>query len=137
MIDALQGETGGALWLAAWVTVAIGAPLAEEFLFRVTLQGWFYRFFGTWYEAERRAHPAPEGEDDRPHAPPFWLAAMPVLASSVAFAAVHARHGMAPIALFPLALTLGVLYHRTRRLMPCVICHAAFNAMNLALLPLH
>lgn len=36
-----------------------------------------------------------------------------------------------PLALFPFALTLGVLYYRTHRLMPCIVLHMSLNFTSL------
>jgi membrane protease YdiL (CAAX protease family) len=86
------------------VTVIVVAPLAEELLFRVTLQGWLTSHIG------RRA-------------------AVPIVA--IAFAGVHGwRDG---IALVPLALLLGMVYDRRRDFFAVVIAHGAFNGANLFL----
>ena len=60
--------------------VVVAAPLVEEFFFRVVLQGWLERVEGHWR---------------RRRAPRWFRGVLPVLMSSLFFAAVHARtsHG--------------------------------------------
>lgn len=92
---------------AIFFTAVIVAPLLEEFAFRVMLQGGLERVAGT---------------------PRAWW---PVVVSSAVFAAAHQGQGYAPVALFLLALGLGYLYRQTHRFAPCVVAHAAFNALSL------
>jgi membrane protease YdiL (CAAX protease family) len=78
-------------------------------------------------------NPAPEPADDdlAIHVParPDFLA---ILVSSAVFAALHASNWPAPIPLFFLALILGYLYHRTHRLLPCIVVHLLFNGLSVA-----
>jgi membrane protease YdiL (CAAX protease family) len=60
---------------------------------------------------------------------PDYLA---ILVSSAVFAALHASNWPAPIPLFFLALILGYLYHRTHRLLPCIVVHLLFNGLSVA-----
>jgi membrane protease YdiL (CAAX protease family) len=92
--------------LVVWIFVsaAIAAPLAEEMLFRVTLQSWL---------AERL---------------PAWLA---IGGSAAIFALAHNWRDALP--LLPLALILGYVFHRTRSYWACVTAHALFNAANLTM----
>jgi membrane protease YdiL (CAAX protease family) len=178
--------------LVAFFTAVLVAPIAEEFFFRVLLQGWLERV-ETWWRAggqgldarttdlegdaatgpaSARAsgdlrHPAiPLSEasaatslrpdDDNPYRAPLEAGrpsvpaasrrpedmatprgapgTAPILISSAAFAAMHIGHGPDPIPLFVLALMLGYLYHRTHRLLPCVVLHMAINAFSLLVL---
>jgi len=101
----LLGRSPDAVTLAGLaVTVVVLAPLAEELLFRVTLQGWLSeRIGGGW--------------------------SVPVVAAI--FAAVHGwRDGLA---LIPLALLLGYIYERRQDYFAVVVAHGAFNAANLVL----
>jgi membrane protease YdiL (CAAX protease family) len=59
-----------------------------------------------------------------------WL---PIVASSALFALMHLGHGPAPIPLFFLAMTLGYIYQRTHRVLPCIIVHALLNGTSLAM----
>lgn len=93
------------VWIAFAVTVA--APLVEELMYRVVLQGWFESFL------------------------PGGLAILP---PAVLFAAVHWRPGRPDhLPLFAFALALGYLYHRRRSFLAVALVHCLFNAMNLAM----
>ena len=92
-----------------WVVLAavVLAPLFEELLYRVFLQG-------TW-----SAHA------------PAWLT-IPVTA--LLFSAVHMRRGQPDgIPLLPLAFGLGLLYHQRRSYLGVVTAHALFNGVSIAL----
>lgn len=96
-------------WLLA-ATAVIGAPLAEEFVFRGAFQSAVLRFF------------------DRP-----WIA---ILLTSIAFAAIHIGEGNpgnwhAIAALFVLGLGLGIAFERTRSLTVPIVMHMLFNLINI------
>lgn len=96
---------GTALWIA--VAVVVLAPLTEELMYRVVLQGW----------AEGRATPRDS-----------------ILLVAAMFAAVHYDRGRPDfLPLFPLALILGYLYYRLHSYLAVVVMHALFNATNLAM----
>ena len=97
-----EPSPGTVVWICTAVIVL--APLTEELLFRVILQGWFRGRFNT---------------------------VGAVLASSVIFSVVHGWPDLLP--LFPLALILGFLYDRTRSYWAVVVLHALFNTFNLLL----
>jgi uncharacterized protein len=101
----LLGRSPDVLTLAGLaVTVVVLAPLAEELLFRVTLQGWLTEQIGSRWS---------------------------VPAVAVGFAAVHGwRDGLA---LIPLAMLLGYVYDRRQDFFAVVIAHGLFNAANLLL----
>jgi membrane protease YdiL (CAAX protease family) len=93
----------------AWITVSVVilAPLAEELMFRVVLQGWLEQHL------------------------PAWAA---IGISATAFAAVHTSPGRPDsIPLLPLALILGLVYNRRHSLPAVVLLHALFNGAMLAL----
>jgi membrane protease YdiL (CAAX protease family) len=107
---ALLVENAGASW-AWWLMVAnvtIGAPLIEEVLYRGCLQTCARRFLGAWGA---------------------------IVTASVLFALVHI--GSADLRTLPVLLTLslvlGLVYERSGSLLACVLIHAMFNALNLAL----
>ena len=83
------------------ITAVVLAPIKEELLFRVILQGWF---------ADRVGKAA-------------------ILLSSLIFASVHGLAD-APL-LVPLSLILGCLYEYRRSYLEVAAAHAAFNAANL------
>ncbi|MFI4877013.1 MAG: lysostaphin resistance A-like protein [Blastopirellula sp. JB062] len=58
----------------------------------------------------------------------------PILLSASCFSLMHLGQGLAPIPLFFLALGLGYLYQRTRRLTPCVVVHFLLNGQSMTLL---
>lgn len=82
----------------------ITAPLLEELMFRVVLQGWLVTR-------------VPQREA--------------IALTAFAFAAVHGLPDAIP--LLPLAVILGIVYQRTHRYFAVVVLHAVFNAINLAL----
>jgi membrane protease YdiL (CAAX protease family) len=92
----------------AWITLAVlvAAPLCEELLFRVILQGWL---------------------QDR--VPP----AAAVISVAAAFAAIHINSWPDPLPLIPLSLILGYVYYRRRSYLANVLMHALFNGVNLLL----
>ena len=91
-------------WLWVSVTAIIAAPLAEELLFRLLLQGWL----------EERLPP---------------VAAIAI--SSLLFCLVHRFPDS--LALLPLALVLGYVQYRRRSYLTVFGIHALFNAVNLLL----
>jgi len=93
-------ETSTVLWIS--VSAVLLAPLAEELLFRVVLQGWL------------------EQHLSRP-------AAIGLVA--VAFSAFHPFPDGLP--LFPLALVLGYVYSQRHSYLAVVTLHALFNGLNL------
>jgi membrane protease YdiL (CAAX protease family) len=92
--------------IAVWIVMsaAIAAPLTEELLFRVTLQGWL---------SERFSGPAAIG------------------VTAVVFALIHGWRDALP--LLPLSLILGYVFHQTRSYWACVTTHALFNGTFLVL----
>jgi membrane protease YdiL (CAAX protease family) len=85
-----------------WVAVAacIFAPLKEELMFRVILQGRLVDRLGVWG----------------------------VLATAMLFASVHRIPDA--FMLIPLAMFLGFLYERRRTFLSVFAAHAAFNGAN-------
>ena len=86
------------------VTAVIAAPVFEELIYRVILQGWLSTIF-----------PA--------------SVSIPLVA--ILFASAHGwRDGLA---LIPLALILGYVFHRQHSYLAVVVIHALFNATMLTL----
>ena len=86
------------------VTAAIAAPLSEELLYRVILQGWLTTLYPS---------------------------TVTISAVAVLFSFVHGwRDGLA---LLPLAFILGYVFHRSHSYLSVVVIHALFNATMLAL----
>jgi len=88
----------------AWIGLAVIvlAPLIEELLYRVILQGFL----------QTRTSPA-------------WAIGL----SSVTFAAVHGFPNS--LALLPLSVILGYVYYRRHSYLSVVVLHALFNGWNL------
>lgn len=121
--------------LAVAVSAVVVAPLFEETVFRLLLQGWLE-------SAERRhviARGAVDAIDSYPTEatrPTGWgglpVGWTPMLCSSVLFGLAHWGHGLDPIPLIGLGLILGYIYQRTHRVLPCMILHALFNAFTVS-----
>ncbi|MFG0333242.1 MAG: CPBP family intramembrane glutamic endopeptidase [Maioricimonas sp. JB049] len=102
LLRLLSEEPSVQAWLAVSLAAIVLAPLAEEIIFRVILQSWLTRLFGP-------------------------LIAIPLVA--FLFAAVHGFPDS--IALIPLALILGYVFHRRQSYVAVVVAHALFNGANL------
>ncbi len=100
--------SGTAGWVILIVLPVIGAPLVEELFFRGLLQGAFTRRIGA-------------------------IPALFVTAIIFSFAHILNEGILAPIVLFPMALVLGYLRHKTGRLAAGMVAHAFFNASLLLL----
>lgn len=104
LLKLLKTSPGLGTVLAIVVSAVVAAPLLEELLYRVILQGWLTSFL-----------PA--------------VIAIPVVA--IVFCLVHGwRDGLA---LLPLAFILGYVFHRRHSYISVVVIHALFNATNLTL----
>jgi membrane protease YdiL (CAAX protease family) len=110
VVDYLQTTRDPLAVALVVLSAVVVAPLAEEFFFRRVLQGWL----------ESRL---PEADG-----------AAAVGLSAAAFAAAHTGHGLAAAPLFLLGVVLGIVARRTGSLVPCVILHAAFNAVGVGLI---
>lgn len=140
--------------LATFAVALVGAPLFEETMFRLTLQGWLEKFATTERPSLTMSADASEevvaaaptlateaeiadgdaaidtGEPQLPgvECRPSWVA---ILISGTLFALSHVGQNAAPISLLPLGFVLGYLYQRTHRLAAPIACHALFNAISL------
>ncbi len=140
--------------LATFAVAVVGAPLFEETMFRLTLQGWLEKFAMTEVPGLANSADASEevvasvpaaatepevavgdaaidaGESRLPtvECRPSWTA---ILISGTLFAFSHLGQNAAPISLLPLGFVLGYLYQRTHRLAAPIACHALFNAISL------
>ena len=101
----LLGQSGDPVTIALIaLSAVISAPLLEEMLFRVVLQGWMTTRI--------------------PTAPAIGIVA-------ILFCLVHGwRNGLA---LFPLSLILGLVFHRSHSYLSVVMIHLLFNATMLLL----
>ena len=110
-------QNGPALVALAALSAIVVAPLSEELLFRVVLQGWLERVLRRRRRPWRSAHRV-----------------LPILISSALFAGMH--QGADRVALFVLALFLGFLYRQTHRIFPSLVLHACINALAVLALAL-
>ena len=105
------------LVLATLVAVVV-APVFEEFVFRVMLQGWL--------EAEQVR--LRERRDESVSGRPGFA---PLVICSLLFAALHARSWPDPVAIFVLSLFLGYAYRQTHRMVPSLVIHAGVNGWTM------
>jgi membrane protease YdiL (CAAX protease family) len=114
-------ESPQALAVASILAVLL-APVSEEFMFRVVLQGGLEKL-------ERRLRRRPDWPQSLRKIP---AGALPIATSSAVFAAQHG--GADPIPLFFFALVLGYLYHQTHRIWPSLVVHMALNGLTTVVL---
>jgi membrane protease YdiL (CAAX protease family) len=152
LINMLESESSPLLFVAAFLAAVVVAPLCEEVLFRLLLQGWLEK----WEDMRlRQAQADPTAPDERTiqawsetmetSVEPLLLTGpahsggvaglpygwTPIVLSSLLFALAHFGYGPDPIPLFLLALILGYVYQRTHRIVPSMVAHALFNSMSL------
>lgn len=101
---ALERSPSLGLLLLMILSAVVVAPMTEEMLFRVVLQGWLRQQMGKWKA---------------------------VLLVAVLFAAIHGWRDA--LALLPLALTLGLVYECRGDYLTVVVTHAWFNGIMLVL----
>jgi membrane protease YdiL (CAAX protease family) len=114
LVVTVEGHPSVATMVLATFLAVVVAPLFEEFVFRVLLQGWLEN--QQVQIRERRAG----GGDQKPGFAPIVIA-------SVVFAGMHMGYGPDPFALFVLSLVLGYVYRQTHRIFPSLVLHACVN----------
>ena len=117
LVEAQQSV--GVLALVTLVAVFV-APLVEEFLFRVLLQGWLEKR----QVASSVQHDTELLEGHR-RAPGY----SPIIVSSLLFGLLHVGHGADPIPLFVLGLFLGYAYRQTHRILAPLVIHMLVNGV--------
>ncbi len=105
----------GVLLLTTIAAVGV-APLVEEFLFRVIVQGWLEKREIEW--RVRRG-----GDPDEP------AGFGPIVVAGTIFALLHLASGIDWVALFVLSLFLGYAYQRTHRFVVPLAVHVLVNAL--------
>lgn len=157
LTNAVQEKPDLLTFLVAFVVAVVLAPLCEEPLFRLVLQGslekledrlvgWripLVEVVGDEGEnGNELIDEAPASEDPSPaeleppaagmFGLPFgWL---PIMASALLFGLAHFGYGPEPVPLFLLGLIFGYVYQRTHRIVPTLVAHALFNGMTLFML---
>ena len=125
------------LGIAFW-QAAIVAPVSEEFAFRVLLIGWFESIqFGRDKFSALMFGATPQiqfdtGELPIEYSPPWW----PVFLSGTLFGLAHFSYGVSWVALILFGIVLGRLYQLRQSIIPVIMVHFLFNAMNVTLLGL-
>lgn len=122
-----------AAWWFAVIAVVVGAPLAEEFVYRGCLQSALERLSAARRESAWRRQGAGVGAS-RLRGGGAW-GWWPIALTSLIFAAAHVGVAapQALVTLFALSLAFGAAYRRTGRLVTPVVMHSLFNALNIAL----
>lgn len=161
VIEELQQTPTTGMLLAGLLTVAVAAPLFEEFTFRLLFQGWLEKWEDeqVGYTGSEPIVPFPPAEanelDDEaaeiessaieltikepplpsrgilPDLPHGWV---PILISSTLFGLAHLGHGVSPVPLVLFGMILGYMYQRTHRIVPSITAHALFNSYSMAML---
>jgi len=148
LISALENHPGLLVHSAVFFSAVVGAPIVEEFFYRVLWQGGLQAFVprrGDFWHCVFGSAASPIAPQGRVvasegngalttghQAPAAEIFA--ILTSSALFALMHLSHGAAPIPLFVLALGLGFVYARTGRVLPCIVIHVWLNASSLVTL---
>ncbi len=141
VLETLAESPTPALFGWLFLGTAIVAPVVEEFMFRVMLQGSLERIAEAWggdaagkidtfsVAADDSESLSPDVERTAPRwAPTFYW---PIVVTSVVFAMMHSGQGAAPIPLFVLSLGLGYLYRQTGRITAPLVVHMVLNATTL------
>lgn len=159
LLNVVQEKPDLLTFLVAFVVAVVLAPICEEPLFRMVLQGslekWEDRLVG-WRtppveivsdEVEvvpeiAEAAPAevllppPPAMLEPPTVGAFGLPYgwLPILVSALLFGLAHFGYGPEPVPMFLLGLIFGYVYQRTHRIVPTLVAHALFNGMSLFML---
>jgi membrane protease YdiL (CAAX protease family) len=161
MVSSDDSQLG--VFVLASVAAVIVAPICEEILYRLMLQGWLEKWEDErlrWRELATSpliVNGDGQVNDTVPAAPPsalgesgsatsgetspprFGVAGMPygwapILISSALFATAHYGYGPEPVPIFLLAIILGYVYQRKHRIVPCIVAHALFNLLTMVTL---
>lgn len=144
LVEMLKEDPSMHFFLVTIFAALIVAPLIEELMYRVLLQGWLEKFSTNadqtqlivgalpFETVEQKEEPAQSKPLEKPETPVRW----PIFVSAAIFAAMHHQHGPDPIPLFLFAVGLGYLYQRTHRILPSIVVHFLLNATSVAVLML-
>ncbi len=145
------------------VSAVLVAPITEEFVFRLLLQGWLEDIFSVRLLTARQILVGRTGRPGQDQAimPPEEtftidspaeiidaqaiephpaeqknpeLMGVAIFVSSAIFALLHFGQGAAPIPLFFLALGLGYVYQKRRTIVPSLVVHMMLNGQSMLLL---
>lgn len=141
-IEQIVNRKEYSLYAAAAFAAVVQAPLFEETVFRLVLQGWLEKQETLTLTAASQAAPELEGFGEPaetevrsqthqrlvPLLSHGWLS---IFVSALLFGLAHIGQGVAPITLVLLGAVLGYLYQRTHRIVPCMVLHALFNGFTM------
>ncbi len=117
-----------------FVSAAVVAPLFEELIFRVLLQGLLEKatsFRGNSVELlVGGTQEVMEAIEEQPELR-GWQAWLPISMSAGIFALLHYSHGPDWVPLLLLAAGMGYLYQRTHRILPSLVVHTLLNALSM------
>jgi len=160
LLDRMQSSPDPLVFGAVLLSAVIAAPLFEELLFRLLLQGGLehwenklatrrarYQALTDGYLHDTEAGLSMDGEeqdldemqftpDDPGRVPGLSHGWAPILISSFLFAVAHLGNGPSPVPLFVFALFLGYAYQRTHRIVPSIVAHGVFNSLSVITLML-
>jgi membrane protease YdiL (CAAX protease family) len=143
LLELVKEQPSVRLFAITGFAAVVVAPVAEEFFYRLLLQGWLERTASDgddpWTVLAGGHPPVPATLAEDPasvsrSASAAWRRRWPIVVSALVFAMMHYSHGPDPVPLFVLALGLGYLYQQTRRIVPCVVVHFCLNAFTLVML---
>jgi membrane protease YdiL (CAAX protease family) len=140
VVKAMQDDATGATAVLIVLTAVILAPAWEELYFRGIFLPWLPKLFARLSGWVTEPVPSPAEADlaenihpkPAPGLTPTDIAAN--VLTSLFFAGLHAAQWPAPIPLFVLSLTLGLLYQRTGSLWAPFALHATFNGLSTGVL---
>ncbi len=161
LVQLVIEDRSPALLAVALVAAVVVAPICEEIIFRLLLQGWLEKLEDAvlgWRKSTPASDSTPAvassdwgGRVSRdmdgsiepvpvaPGPPRRGMAGLPygwapILLSSQLWGLAHWGHGTDPIPLVLLGFILGYTYQRTHKVVPCIVAHMAFNLLSMFVL---
>jgi membrane protease YdiL (CAAX protease family) len=150
VIELIEHRPSGMMLVVLTVSTVLIAPLFEEFLFRVLLQGWLEKVEELWLRRLRNepGHEVSASVGNTVNIDPIPAAGgisnaslfgitpgfLPIAISALIFSLMHYGQGPAMVPLFIFAVVLGFLYRQTHRLLPSFTVHFLLNAVSMAML---
>ncbi len=132
-------------YLLGCFSAVLAAPLAEEFLFRVLLQGWlqsieYGRTHTDWimgFEPQESEQTSADfASDNAAESEPIVVnptrtSLWPVLVAGTLFGVAHYGYGLSYIPLTAMGIVLGLLFRATGSIFPSLIVHVILNAFSM------
>ncbi|MEQ8836365.1 MAG: CPBP family glutamic-type intramembrane protease, partial [Lacipirellulaceae bacterium] len=146
-IDQIVRGKEYSLFAAAAFAAVVQAPVFEETVFRLVLQGWLEKQEAlilsatsqTDHASAESIEPLEHENENTPERSPRlvpWLprGSISIVISALLFGFAHIGQGVAPVALVLLGFVLGYLYQRTHRIVSCMVLHALFNGFTMLII---